>query len=161
MSTATPRLRMFAGPNGSGKSTIKAAIVDVIGPDLLGVYINPDEIENDIRASNVLDLSAYGVETTAEKVLGFFMQSSFLAKVGLTDEAAALRFDGGRLDFADVAVNSYFASVAADFIEPHKTPSCGRGQRPLALPVNCPSATPRLELSPQFKLKGAADEQVS
>ena len=47
------------------------------------------------------------------------------------------------------------------FIEPHKTPSYGRGQRSLALPVNCPSATPRLEMSPQFKLKGAADEQVS
>ena len=31
---------MFAGPNGSGKSTIKA----VIRPELLGVYINPDEI---------------------------------------------------------------------------------------------------------------------
>ena len=36
-----PRLRVFAGPNGSGKSTIK----DVINTNLLGVYINPDEIE--------------------------------------------------------------------------------------------------------------------
>ena len=40
MSVAIPRLRMFAGPNGSGKSTIK----EVIEPQLLGVYINPDEI---------------------------------------------------------------------------------------------------------------------
>jgi len=37
----TPRLRMFAGPNGSGKSTIKS----VIRRELLGVYVNPDEIE--------------------------------------------------------------------------------------------------------------------
>jgi hypothetical protein len=36
-----------------------------------------------------------------------------------------------------------------------------RGQRPLALPVKWPSATPRLELSPQFKLKGVANEPVS
>ena len=41
MNTATPRLRMFAGPNGSGKSTFKS----VIGSELLGIYINPDEIE--------------------------------------------------------------------------------------------------------------------
>lgn len=37
----TPRLRMFAGPNGSGKSTIKS----VLKPEMLGIYINPDEIE--------------------------------------------------------------------------------------------------------------------
>jgi hypothetical protein len=41
-----------------------------------------------------------------------------------------------------------------------KTPSSGRGQRKLALPVKCPSAKPFLELSPQFKVKGAADEQI-
>jgi ABC-type branched-subunit amino acid transport system ATPase component len=45
-----PRLRMFAGPNGSGKSTIKA----VIRPELLGVYINPDAIEKDIRERGFL-----------------------------------------------------------------------------------------------------------
>ena len=38
------RLRMFAGPNGSGKSTIKS----VLQPELLGVYINPDEIEAEL-----------------------------------------------------------------------------------------------------------------
>jgi len=44
-----PRLRIFAGPNGSGKSTIK----DVLSDNLLGVYINPDEIENEIREYRV------------------------------------------------------------------------------------------------------------
>lgn len=39
------RLRMFAGPNGSGKSTFKS----IIRPELLGVFINPDEIEKKIR----------------------------------------------------------------------------------------------------------------
>lgn len=119
MSTAIPRLRMFAGPNGSGKSTIKAVVEDEIGQESLGVYINPDEIENDIRRSNVLDFSDYNVETSAAEVLGFFKQSSFLAKVGLTNATGALRFDDGKLNFAAVSVNSYFASVAADFIR-HK-----------------------------------------
>ncbi len=42
---SVPRLRMFAGPNGSGKSTIK----DIIPAEWLGVYINPDEIEDGFK----------------------------------------------------------------------------------------------------------------
>ena len=53
MSFEIPRLRMFAGPNGSGKSTIK----DVINKELLGIYINPDDIEKNIRAP--LKISQY------------------------------------------------------------------------------------------------------
>ena len=49
MNLAPPRLRMFAGPNGSGKSTIKA----VLRPELLGVYVNPDEIEQDIYVNGI------------------------------------------------------------------------------------------------------------
>lgn len=41
----TPRLRMFAGPNGSGKSTVK----NKINSKLLGVYLNADDIEQDIK----------------------------------------------------------------------------------------------------------------
>lgn len=37
---STPRIRMFAGPNGSGKSTLK----EVISENLIGIYINADEI---------------------------------------------------------------------------------------------------------------------
>ncbi len=44
MNKDTPRLRMFAGPNGSGKSTLKA----MLRPELIGIYINPDEIEKNI-----------------------------------------------------------------------------------------------------------------
>ena len=53
MKPAAPRLRMFAGPNGSGKSTIKG----MVPPELLGVYLNPDEIEKDIadRGSRIAD----------------------------------------------------------------------------------------------------------
>lgn len=51
MNNETPRLRMFAGPNGSGKSTFKS----IIRPELLGVYINPDEIEQEIQKYDFLD----------------------------------------------------------------------------------------------------------
>ena len=35
---------MFGGPNGSGKSTLKGYLSNT----LLGVYLNPDEIEKEI-----------------------------------------------------------------------------------------------------------------
>ncbi|MEP7341571.1 MAG: zeta toxin family protein [Acidobacteriota bacterium] len=108
----TPRLRMFAGPNGSGKSTIKS----VISPQLLGVYINPDEIEQEIGKRDFLDLAAFGVHTNREEILSFFRASTLLGKAGLLDEADQLRFSDGKLDFYAVVVNAYFASVAADFL---------------------------------------------
>jgi predicted ABC-type ATPase len=113
MSDAIPRLRMFAGPNGSGKSTING----VIRPELLGVYINPDEIEKTIRErGDFLDLASYRVRTAEKEILTFFQQSTLLEKADLLDEADALRFSDDKLSFFAVSVNAYFASVAADFI---------------------------------------------
>ncbi len=103
---------MFAGPNGSGKSTLKSYLPRV----LLGVYLNPDEIEQEIRNQGFLDFSEYAVTTTEEDVLSFFACSSFLESAGFTPAAKALIFRNGRLDFGGVEVNSYFASVAGDFL---------------------------------------------
>ncbi len=108
----TPRLRMFAGPNGSGKSTIKS----VIRHELLGVYVNPDEIEAEIKRNDLLDLRSFGIKTEGAEVLGFFRDSTLLEKAGLLGEAQELKFNENLLDFFAVEVNAYFASVAADFI---------------------------------------------
>jgi len=103
---------MFAGPNGSGKSTLKA----ILRKELLGVYLNPDEIEQEIRRQGFLDFAVYGVATTGDEVLSFFKKSSFLITAGFGDATKQLGFMDGRLDFGKVAVNSYFASVAGDFL---------------------------------------------
>ncbi len=103
---------MFAGPNGSGKSTLKS----VLPKELLGIYLNPDEIEQDIGEHGFLDFTAYGVTTAANEVLQFFSSSSFLIATGSGDAAKQLRFANGRLDFANVNVNSYLTSAAADFL---------------------------------------------
>ena len=108
----TPRLRMFAGPNGSGKSTIKS----VIRRELLGVYVNPDEIEASIKQFDFLDLSEFEIVTDEAEILEFFKSSTLLEKADLLDEAEYLRFTDNRLSFHDVSVNSYYASVAADFV---------------------------------------------
>lgn len=106
---------MFAGPNGSGKSTLKT----VLPVELLGVYLNPDEIESQIRRQGFLDVADFGVIPDADmgtRMLAFFRQSQFIDRVGLSAESAKLKSAHGRLDFSQVAVNSYFASVASDFL---------------------------------------------
>lgn len=103
---------MFAGPNGSGKSTIKA----MVPPGLLGVYINPDEMQKDMAERGFLNMRDYGLSTTAADILDFFKRSTLLEKAGMTDMVSDLRFSDGKLDFSSIAVNAYHASVAADFI---------------------------------------------
>ncbi len=103
---------MFAGPNGSGKSTLKA----YLPADLLGSYLNPDEIEQGIRERGFLDFAEHGVVAVGPEVLRFFRDSDFLAKAGLTAAAHTLTFADGRLDFSRLEVNSYLASVSVDFL---------------------------------------------
>lgn len=116
MTDPKPRLRMFAGPNGSGKSTIK----DVIPPEWLGVYINPDEIEKSIRRDGHLVLSDYSVTTQADELFRFLRASTLLSKAGLLDAVDGLRLlpvgAAQHVVFGSVPVNSYWASVLADFI---------------------------------------------
>lgn len=108
----TPRLRMFAGPNGSGKSTIKS----VISPELLGAYVNADELEREIGERGAIDLAPFEISTNQDEVAAFFSASSLLRRANLTDAAATIRVRGASLDFGELAANSYLASVTADFI---------------------------------------------
>jgi len=80
-------LRMFAGPNGSGKSTIKSVVPD----KLLGVYLNPDEMQKDIEDRGFLNVRDYGVETTRAEILAFFADSTLLRKARL-EEAQPLGY---------------------------------------------------------------------
>jgi predicted ABC-type ATPase len=105
-------LRMFAGPNGSGKSTLKS----VLPEELLGVYINPDEIEREVRDSSILDFRSFGVECEPVEIRSFFMNSQLLRNAGLHDLACELTFASSSVGFRTVTVNAYFASVAADLL---------------------------------------------
>lgn len=112
MNAAIPRLRMFAGPNGSGKSTLKS----VLPKQLLGVYLNPDEIEREIRHCGFLELAQYQTMSSPAEILSFFADSELLIRAGMAETARELTFSKGRLHFSNNEVNSYFASVSADFI---------------------------------------------
>lgn len=115
MTEPVARLRMFAGPNGSGKSTIK----DELKSEWLGVYVNADEIEKTIRATGFLRLDDFEIEATDDELQAFLQDSAFLAEFGLSSDAQQLHLVNGAVVFGAVAVNSYFASVLADFIR-HK-----------------------------------------
>ena len=115
MTAPAPRLRMFAGPNGSGKSTIK----DILPPQWLGVYVNADEMEKFIRAHGYLNLSDFEVDASTQELQAFLQSSTLLATSGLLPQAQHLRLTDGKVGFGAVAVNSYWASVLADFIR-HK-----------------------------------------
>ncbi len=112
MSLKIPRLRIFAGPNGSGKSTIK----EVISKELLGIYINPDEIEKHINNYGFIDFNSFGFSTNKEEIWEFLKKSTLLKTVGLEKEILKLKYSGDKLIFDDIKINSYFASVCADFI---------------------------------------------
>ena len=74
-----PRIRMIAGPNGSGKSIIKT----ILTSDLLGFYINPDEIEKNIKACGSFSFKDFDVTVEENEVLNYFIESPLLKKNGL------------------------------------------------------------------------------
>ena len=112
MKIKVPRLRIFAGPNGSGKSTIK----EVLSDELLGIYINPDEIEKEIRQYDFLDFDIYDISTTKDEIIDFFEHSTLLQNVNMVEDISYLKVNDNKLIFTDIMVNSYYASVCADFI---------------------------------------------
>jgi len=112
MKEITPRLRVFAGPNGSGKSTITS----VISQEILGIYINPDDMEKEIRKEGHLDLRKYQIEFNKMEILSFFQNSSLLKNSHLLDEMNFLDIEKGRLIFRQTENQDYLAAVTADFI---------------------------------------------
>ncbi|HET6402803.1 MAG TPA: zeta toxin family protein [Candidatus Kapabacteria bacterium] len=109
---AIPRIRIFAGPNGSGKSTFKS----LLSADLLGVYLNPDEIQSEIEKSSCLSLAVHGIYSSSEEVREFFERSSLF---GLTQSSIYPEYADGFLTFKGIANIEYLAAAAADFMR-HK-----------------------------------------
>lgn len=115
MTTAQPRLRMFAGPNGSGKSTLKK----VLPEKLLGVYLNADELEQLIRERGRLQFSGFEIQrdqSLPESIGQFLRESTLLKLAGLTSTVDSINATPDFVDFSRVEVNSYVASVIADFL---------------------------------------------
>lgn len=111
MNHKTPRLRMFAGPNGSGKSTVK----NKLNKNLLGVYLNADDIEQDIKRTGQFDLSLY--HAIAENALHYLWQSPRLQF--MIAELQQIQINHQTLIFNNININSYIASALVDFLRDH------------------------------------------
>ncbi|NDJ15114.1 MAG: hypothetical protein EBY17_28665 [Acidobacteriia bacterium] len=103
---------MFAGPNGSGKSALKS----VLPPELLGTYLNPDEIEAQIRRDGLLMVPDFGVTATADEFLSFLANAPLLMTTGHAEQVRRLDLAEGRLRFNGVPVDAYFASAIVEFL---------------------------------------------
>lgn len=68
-------MRIFAGPNGSGKSTLSS----LLPPELIGIYLNPDELEWLIRDQGSFDFTSVGIQASDEELASFFEDSGLTA----------------------------------------------------------------------------------
>jgi len=107
------RLRMFAGPNGSGKSSVKAEIDD----GMLGVYLNPDEIEKEVRQNEYYDIRGLKLSLTQDEIIDFFDNHPLLQRTQEIDYINGIRLVQNEfIDFANVGFNAYLSAILTDFL---------------------------------------------
>ena len=114
---AQPRLRVLAGPNGSGKSTIQRELK----PEWIGVFVNADEIERELKNSGgKLGLARLGITAKPSTVLHrlelHIKNSKFAQKLGLHSLLGQMAVDKSLILDVPGPFNSYLASVLADAI---------------------------------------------
>lgn len=112
MNDSPARIRMFAGPNGSGKSTLRT----VVRPELLGAYVNADDIEQHFRSEGKLNLSDYHIAATQQAVEHYFQNSSRLPQEQLPGSPVRIRIIDNCLYLDHLPAMSYYAAVTAEFI---------------------------------------------
>ena len=107
------RMRLFAGPNGSGKSTIKA----VVAPELLGYYLNPDDIERQVNDRGYYDVRSTNLSLSEAEIIHFFEQHPLLARTQEMDSIYGIRFVQDKfIDFSNVGFNAYSSAILTDFL---------------------------------------------
>jgi hypothetical protein len=84
----------------------------MISPRLLGVYINADEIEKNIKAGDALDFNEFAVTPDAAQFLAFLKKHPVLKKSKIADEVIAkISLNGSKLYLNGVVFDSYLASA--------------------------------------------------
>jgi predicted ABC-type ATPase len=100
-------MRVFAGPNGSGKSTLKT----LLPPELLGIYLNPDDIERNLMSG--IDIQQYRIESEPSKIKSELQRSPFAVLDPLLG-AVELRIEGNL--FKCSHSSPYLAAALADYL---------------------------------------------
>ncbi len=113
---ATKRLRIFAGPNGSGKSSIHKTLVEA-GDINLGIFVNADEIEKQLKNALRLDFSNYSIVLDFEDFRKRYKAHRLYESSKGDEIMADLGEDLNSLVIAkNDNINSHFAAIIADYI---------------------------------------------
>lgn len=107
---------MFAGPNGSGKSTLKRQITSIIGDQLIGIYINADDIERSLRVDGRLSLDDYQLTSTTDELNDHLHQSGVLRQSQSAVPLPAVSVRDGFIHISSMPKLSYVAAAIAEFI---------------------------------------------
>lgn len=112
---AQPRLRVLAGPNGSGKSTIKSELK----PKWIGVFVNADEIERDLKdTQGFLSLRKLGIDGQVTGMLDQIKQSlgtsGFEERLDMPSLLSSIALDDAMTLWVPGPYNSYLAAALAE-----------------------------------------------
>lgn len=105
---------MFAGPNGSGKSTI----IRYLLPHQIGIYLNADDLEQQLRLNQQLDLKTYHPFLSTPALL-HFLKSKSKIKDGINIPLLSINpilVNTNTLQFDLVDIDSYLAARIIDYV---------------------------------------------
>ena len=105
---------MFAGPNGSGKSTLAS----FVAPQLLGVSVNADDIEAQVRRDGYFDTASMGIATPADALLAELIGAPILTAEHRRQISGLAQAHDGRIFFPFV-IDSYVGSAIAEVVRSH------------------------------------------
>lgn len=108
-----PRLRVIAGPNGSGKSVLKEIITQ---KNLMGVYLNADEVQKQLISPTGINLSEFGCRLSGLEAKQKVLASSILQYPDRLEMASQIRCDGQVLRHGGDFSASYLASALVEVI---------------------------------------------
>lgn len=111
----TKRIRIFAGPNGSGKTSLIRNFPTKIP---LGVYVNADDIERELKEKKYLRFDSFNLKVTKQTFFDYFKTGSISKSVKgkTTINRRNTRVFNNRLSVLMSKMDSYIAADIASFI---------------------------------------------
>lgn len=108
------KIRIFAGPNGSGKTSLFTRIHEYYHYNI-GIFVNPDIIESEIKKNSKLRFSDFNIQVTNIELVDFFSHSTLTKKAGI-DISNAFEVIENVFYIKEESLNSYLAAILSEFI---------------------------------------------
>ncbi|WP_231754228.1 zeta toxin family protein [Caulifigura coniformis] len=83
---------------------------------MLGVYVNPDDIQKELATTGRLALSAFGITTSPDELKDFLAKSELLDPIQRDSLLTSLAVDHQLLTLPPALADGYLASVLSDWL---------------------------------------------